>query len=210
MPKDTFFHLKEEKRAMIQQQATEEFAEYGYYNANISRIAKKSHISVGSFYQYFDDLKDLFGYLILETGKKKMRYIERELLLVSDQNLESVLKAFYRGGIYYAISEPECYSLMICLKSMKDTPDFQKLMNTCMQDGQMEIVKELFEQAKGKGEVRNDMPFDLFVSVTAAVNDATMEYFSVYQGPEKMNRDNLEQVADFAVGILLNGIGGKQ
>lgn len=70
MPKSTFFNLKKEKRARIIEAAGQEFSQQPLYNASINNIIKTAKIPRGSFYQYFEDLPDLYGYyfsLILEN-----------------------------------------------------------------------------------------------------------------------------------------------
>ena len=52
--------LKEEIRARIQQVATAEFLKYGYEEASIREIAKKSAISVGNLYNYYQNKAELF------------------------------------------------------------------------------------------------------------------------------------------------------
>ncbi|NIV34346.1 MAG: TetR family transcriptional regulator, partial [Anaerolineae bacterium] len=50
MPKDTFFNLPEDKRALICKVALEEFGEYAFDQASINRIVAKAGIAKGSFY----------------------------------------------------------------------------------------------------------------------------------------------------------------
>jgi TetR/AcrR family transcriptional regulator len=63
MPKQTFFNLPDEKREQILDVVIDEFAENDYANVSISRIVANAGIAKGSFYQYFDDKDDLYGYL---------------------------------------------------------------------------------------------------------------------------------------------------
>ena len=71
MPKETFFNLPEEKRANITNIAIEEFADNNYDNVSISRIVARAGIAKGSFYQYFEDKEDLYGYLLEMAMQKK-------------------------------------------------------------------------------------------------------------------------------------------
>lgn len=64
MPSDTFFRLPEEKRARLIDAAWEEFTAANYADASINKIILKARIPRGSFYQYFTDKEDLFGYLL--------------------------------------------------------------------------------------------------------------------------------------------------
>ena len=76
MPKETFFNLPKEKRENILNRAIEEFATHSYSSASISKIVRDAKISKGSLYQYFEDKKDLYLYLIQTFMDEKRRYFE--------------------------------------------------------------------------------------------------------------------------------------
>lgn len=74
MPRQTFFNLPDEKRQLILDIAIDEFAENDYANVSISRIVARAGIAKGSFYQYFEDKDDLYGYLfdLIAQAKAEM------------------------------------------------------------------------------------------------------------------------------------------
>ena len=67
MSTETFLRLPEEKRNRILDAAWEEFTRVRYTDASINKIILKARIPRGSFYQYFRDKEDLFGYLLGST-----------------------------------------------------------------------------------------------------------------------------------------------
>ncbi|MGS0971780.1 MAG: TetR family transcriptional regulator [Candidatus Izemoplasmataceae bacterium] len=67
MPKDTFFHLDDEKRKKIMKAAKDEFTQNELHKSRVSNIIKKAGIPRGSFYQYFEDLTDLYYYVINDS-----------------------------------------------------------------------------------------------------------------------------------------------
>jgi len=67
MPKDTFYNLDEGKRNKIIDAAMEEFQENPLRKSRVSNIIKAASIPRGSFYQYFEDLDDLYYYVIDES-----------------------------------------------------------------------------------------------------------------------------------------------
>lgn len=64
MPKETFYNLDEPKRKKILNAAIKEFTDNELHKARVSNIIKEAHIPRGSFYQYFEDLDDLYYYVI--------------------------------------------------------------------------------------------------------------------------------------------------
>lgn len=78
MPSQTFYNLPEAKKKRIIAGAMKEFSAKSLNEASISSIVKNAEISRGSFYQYFEDKKDLYFFLI---GKFRHNY--RRLMLKS-------------------------------------------------------------------------------------------------------------------------------
>ncbi len=64
MPTQTFYNLSDEKRQRLIEAAIDEFTARSFREASITNIIKQAEIPRGSFYQYFEDLDDLFFYLI--------------------------------------------------------------------------------------------------------------------------------------------------
>lgn len=67
MPKETFFNLDESKRNKIMEAAMVEFQQNPLRKSRVSNIIKGASIPRGSFYQYFEDLDDLYYYVIDES-----------------------------------------------------------------------------------------------------------------------------------------------
>ena len=84
MPKQTFFNLPSEKRALIIEAAIEEFAVHGFQKASINKIVDKASIAKGSVYQYFENKEELYSYLVESASGKKLAYINKELETASD------------------------------------------------------------------------------------------------------------------------------
>ena len=67
MPKDTFFNLDVIKRNKIIKAAKMEFLNNPLRKARVSNIVTEASIPRGSFYQYFEDLDDLYYYIVEEV-----------------------------------------------------------------------------------------------------------------------------------------------
>ncbi len=64
MPTKTFLNLGKEKRLRILKAAKKEFSRVPLERAIIANIVKDADIPRGSFYQYFENVEDLFVYLM--------------------------------------------------------------------------------------------------------------------------------------------------
>lgn len=64
MPKKTFFRLDEEKQERVVRAAISEFHTNGFTKAKVETIAENAGVAKGSIYQYFEDKKELFMYVV--------------------------------------------------------------------------------------------------------------------------------------------------
>ena len=106
MPKTTFFNLPEEKRDLILNLAIEEFAEKDYKNASISNLVARAGIAKGSFYQYFEDKRDLYLYLIQLAGEEKKRFLEQKSPPDPSMNLFDFLRWGINEGAQFEFANP--------------------------------------------------------------------------------------------------------
>lgn len=66
MPYPTFFNLPEEKRTRILAAIKDELARAPLEDVSINRIVQQAEIPRGSFYQYFEDKKDMLAYVLAD------------------------------------------------------------------------------------------------------------------------------------------------
>ena len=67
MPKTTFLNLPEEKRERLVEIFKETVLKKSIAKQTVTDFVKASKIPRGSFYQYFDDLNDLYEYIFTHT-----------------------------------------------------------------------------------------------------------------------------------------------
>jgi AcrR family transcriptional regulator len=98
MVKQTFLNLSIEKQNRVLESARKEFSRASLKEASVANIIKDAGIPRGSFYQYFEDLEDIF-YYILEVHSKEIK-----------QRLTSNL-VHYKGDIIKAFADLYQYIL---------------------------------------------------------------------------------------------------
>lgn len=64
MPSDVYFNLKSDKQTKIINSAIIEFTSFPFDEVQVKRIVEAAGIARGSFYQYFEDIADLFKYIL--------------------------------------------------------------------------------------------------------------------------------------------------
>lgn len=79
MPKQTFLNLPEEKRRAFTEIALDEFANNDYNTASVSKIVERAGIAKGSVYQYFENKRDLFMYLLDLANHEMLGFIQQAM-----------------------------------------------------------------------------------------------------------------------------------
>lgn len=149
MPKKTFFNLDQKKQEMIVSSAIKVFSAASYDEVKIATLIREAQIPRTSFYDYFEDKMDLYGYIMLLVAEKKKAYS-------SGINLQGDffenLRAYFNAGLNFMIQEPELDALSKRLlnepklmieifgeKSMDVSNIFEAMLNQGIEDG---VIRE--------------------------------------------------------------------
>ena len=176
MPKQTFYNLPEEKRNKIINLSLLEFAQHSYRTASLSRIVEKAGIAKGSMYQYFENKRELYLYLIDFTTNRKLSYLDRHL----DSSLEDFY-ILYKQMVFLAVK----YDLANIGKSLfnynvlhnrSDKEMREIAMN--MKEKKRNFLKKYVITARERGQIRKDVDVDL---ITCTINQISMN-LGIYMG----------------------------
>ncbi len=156
---DVFEHISEEKKLLVLEAASEEFARLGYTAANINVIAKKAGISIGSIYKYFTTKENLF-------------------LTVCNQSVEMLTgklnEIMEHAGDFFDKTK---FILRIIQEHSREHAPMINLYNEITTEGNRELVKKLsyemesvsakcyallLEEAAATGLVADDINLKLF------------------------------------------------
>jgi len=173
MPKQTFFNLPQEKRQKIEQAALDEFSEYGFDNSNMNRIVAQSQIAKGSFYQYFDDKKDLYLHLIDALVTRKVSLFEPFLDEYKQNSFTKNLREMFRNGLEFADSDPKYYRLSqdSAYKNPALLQEFIEKYNPMAVD----IYVKLLDFASEKEELHEGINIPLTASfISSLINQTTI------------------------------------
>lgn len=215
MPKDTFFNLPEAKREHIIDIALEEFATNTYKSASLTRIVERAGIAKGSMYQYFENKKDLYLYIIKLAADIKLNTITNSINLSSDDFFE-LYKELILASSNFDIEKPR-YSLVIN-NGMKEI-DNKEIGNMALSLMEMSdnYILEFVKNAQSKGQIRSDIPNDLIAFLISRISislaDYNMKKFNfnyedIVRKGEKLpiSNNELNLILDHIIKVLKNGL----
>lgn len=106
MPKETFFNLSADKRRLIEKVAIEEFAANGLKSASVNSIVSKASIAKGSFYQYFENLEDLYDHILKIVQKTKLDLITSLPLVENNLDTFRYLTRLVQVDLAFELKHP--------------------------------------------------------------------------------------------------------
>lgn len=188
MPKQTFFNLPKEKRDRIIAAAKEVFSKNSYEEASINQIVKLAQIPRGSFYQYFEDKDDLYGYLssqmflrLINAARQKLPECDYDPFKLSEQFLPSWLEELFIGedsSFYYRQLEMFHRQQMPHLKS--------QVLDNCLSDEEMAKIT-------AKVKLGDASDFDFMVQcISMAFYNSIRAGFINYEATGDANLDELK------------------
>ena len=175
MIKNTYYNLPTEKKNRIVQAIKKEVDGKSYDKISINQIVARAEISRGSFYQYFDDKKDIL-LLLLDGFTENVYHTFQKTLLESNgdiffacQNVfDYVLTSYEHENYSVALNSVFLYSNINSVLFLKDDRCKDNLMKSIMQninrqkflienDETVNCIMDLLFSAMGK------LWFDVFI-----------------------------------------------
>ncbi|HOB91853.1 MAG: TetR/AcrR family transcriptional regulator [Bacillota bacterium] len=200
MPKATFFNLPKEKQKRIIDAAIDEFAARPFHQARVTAIADQAGIPAGSFYQYFEDKKDLYKYLISLIAHEKVSFVNQELVEKKEEcGFFGLLREAYLSSIRFAKAHPRFVPIGIMLFSDKEL--YHEIFGEYADRG-VEFFKELLEQGKREGSVDPSIDTTLVANVLIGIHFVLAD-FIIEDG--KLDYDDMV-VIDQVLDLVENGI----
>lgn len=169
MPKETFYRLPDEKRERIMAAAEREFLENSFEAASINRIIKEAAIPRGSFYQYFEDKKDIFLYIVSTHKNEAFGFVES---FIKDSDGDVFF--FMRKAIDFMISA-ECSEKVEGMKRIFSQPwVFDMIVSDTMKGKQEEANTPkgiMFKYIdKNQLNVENDDELIALINIFASIS----------------------------------------
>ncbi len=159
MPKQTFFNLPEAKRKAFLDAAVEEFALRDYESASVSRIVAKLGIAKGSVYQYFEDKRDLYLYLIDWASRERMAFISRAAGPDPHEGLFAYTQWLLEMGVRFTFAHPLPSQLIY--RALFGAAPFRDEALQRMRASSLDTIRQLLSLGVASGELDPDLDLDL-------------------------------------------------
>jgi len=174
MPTPTFFNLPEQKSQRILDIAVDEFSKAHFNDVSINQLIKRADISRGSFYQYFEDLEDLYLYIAQIISHNKMTYLH-QYLEKEDASFYDMLHGLYSTGLTFAKEHPKYAQIGNLL--FKGDPVFKQKIFGDQEKRTKEFFVNLLQSGQDKGEIRDDIDINTAAFLFYQMNMSISDYY---------------------------------
>lgn len=203
MPKQTFFNLAAEKKQRIIAASMAEFAAHPYLKTSINRIIERADISKGSFYQYFNNKKDLYKYIIDQATDAKMKFLGQKLQDYQKLDFFELLRELFIAGIEFKREYPLFSEIGDRLLNGSNESLKEEIYAESRPKSN-EFFKQLLEEGINKGQVDPEIDIKFTSFLLTDLSISIVNYFF-----ENHNPDNLDEIMNYVdkmLYIMKNGI----
>lgn len=191
MPTKTFLNLQKEKRIRILRAAKKEFSRVPLDKAVIANIVKEADIPRGSFYQYFENVEDLFVYLMQYMygidRKKFAKYLEQ-----TENDVYAALKLKFSHTIdKLANQENRQFRLNIMSSVFNDKSRYESLLPNLIEPD-VEIDLTYFP-----AELQKSKHFQNLINIIKMIGKSCLEKYLTRSATEDEIKNNYNNYIDF-------------
>lgn len=202
MPKETFYNLDDTKKQRIEAASIQEFAYHTYSEVKLSRIIKASQIPRGSFYQYFEDKKDLYMYIFSKIAQEKIKYLNVSLLNPSNKSFVDIFRDLYKSGLEFALDNPDYIRISRNLMVNRGAI-FTELVGDNF-DIARAYYMDWIETDKKLGRIRQDVDSKLLADIM--IDTTTNIAFDELGEGKELNPEKMLERMENLIKILQKGI----
>ncbi|MGB7414400.1 MAG: TetR/AcrR family transcriptional regulator, partial [Thermosynechococcaceae cyanobacterium] len=215
MPTQTFFNLPNEKRQKFVEIAIAEFAAHDYNTASITKIVVTANIAKGSVYQYFEDKKGLYLYLIEFATEEKLAFLKNSEQPES-ANFFDYLRWLFRVSARFDFEHPKLSQLVY--RARYGALPFRDEVLEQTKKASSDYIQPLVERGIAQGDINPEIEPDL---ATYIVNTLGNELGSLILerldiDPERLAEEGpladldmtaVEKIFDDLIQVLEQGMG---
>ena len=200
MARNRFDNLGPDKQEAILRAAGEEFAEKGFEAASINRIIKKSGMSKGSVYYYFEDKADLFA-TTLERSTQRIReeigWFSLEVL-GPDEFWDALLELTHRT-VDWAKRNDWWIKLYRAFHRLQQEAGAEATTGRILEVGKG-WWESIIDRGQVLGVIRTDLPLDLLVEIVMGADQGGDRWMMEHW--DDFSEEGIRGIVDARVDLL--------
>jgi len=200
MARNRFDNLEPDKQEAILQAAGEEFAEKGFEAASINRIIKKSGMSKGSVYYYFEDKADLFATTLEKSTQRIMEetgWFSLEVL-GPDEFWDALLELTHRT-VDWAKRNDWWIKLYRAFHRLQQEAGAKAITGRLLEVGKG-WWKSIIDRGQVLGVIRTDLPLDLLVEIVMGADQGGDRWMMEHW--DEFSEEGIRRIVDARVDLL--------
>jgi AcrR family transcriptional regulator len=180
----TFRRLDAQRQQTVINAILDEAAEKGPTMLNITQVAARAGISVGSLYQYFNDRQGLVSFAVeLCTALLTDAFAEVRTYL-AEMPLRDGLLAYIMGGLEWSQTQVGLMQF-VGRAAYQGDPQFAVSVVQPIADAMRAVVLDMLQSARERGEIRPEIDLDAMARLVHAMTIAVIDpllfpYLNVY------------------------------
>ncbi len=205
MPKSTFIKLPSSKKIFFTETALDIFAQQGYDQVSIDKLVNTLGIAKGSIYQYFQNKRDLYFYLVEHANAQKQQFVEAHLG-TTEGDFFMWFKAMHRLNLAFEAEAPLVSNFLHSIAKERHTKALGDLYLIILQQN-TGFFEKLIKKEQAQGRVRDDIAAHFIAFGLAQWANGLQDYFQL-QAQKPLPVPPAEVVEDM-IKILKEGISTK-
>lgn len=177
MPSATFNKLSGSKREKFLKVAMEEFASAGYEKASVTQMVKKLKIAKGSVYQYFENKKELYFYLLDLAQARRQEYL-KVILRNPPDSFWDLYVVLFEANIRFDYENPEMSALLANSSYERYSEDLGNLMIN-QKKKSIDFMRGLLERELLRGGLRYDIDVEVMAFMASNITGGIWDYLSM-------------------------------
>lgn len=190
--------ITNDKRERILKAATHVFAQYGFYNSTVSKIAKVANVADGTIYLYFKNKDDLLISLFEIEMAKIIHKMKEEI--AKEQGFENKIRKFIQVHLEI-IAENKDMAEVLQIELRQSHKFMKEYMGTKLND-YLNIISSIINQGQKEGEVRAEV----IPGIAKRILFGALDELSGFWVLSKNKRYSLSLSGQMVADIFLKGV----
>ena len=206
----TFRRLDPDRQQTVLSAILEEAIEKGPTDINVTQIAERADVSVGSLYQYFDNRAGLLAFVTELVTQLAVDFFNAVIPYLESLPLREALMAYFQGNLEWSQTQP-AFVQFYTRAAYQGDPELSDNVVRPIATVLRQSVYGILARAEQRGELRPGLDLEatarvVYALLLAVVDPILLPYLNAYF---QVTDDDMaaERVLATAVELILKGIG---